>query len=204
MRRIDVLDPAALDGLRIIKADHMARLIRAHDVLSEAETWARDRKAMLAAELEAECRAAHERAYAEGLARFADAVARYGQETDVLAGRVIDLVRACLSRALTSLPSDAVLHDLIAPVLREFRSDQEITIMVHPDRLPDLKAAIAQASRLVSPGVVLTTRADVAVDLADCLIYTEEEVFSVSIPLTCDILCRALSDVTGPEADDVG
>lgn len=204
MRQIDVLHPAALAGARIIKADNLDRLIRAHDVLAEAEAWAMARKAALADEIQAECRAAHERAYHQGLVQFTDAVARYGHETGALADRVIGLVRACLSRVLSDLPQDQVLMDLIAPVLREIRSDQNITVMVHPDRLADLKAALAQRAQTLAPGVDLTARADPAVDRDDCLLYTEEEVFTVSIPVTCDLLCRALSDAVRPEAADVG
>jgi flagellar biosynthesis/type III secretory pathway protein FliH len=204
MRRIDVLDPGALDGLQIVTADHLARLVRVHDIVAEAETWAAERKAMLAAEIDAERRAAHERAYAEGLAQFAQAVSRYDREAEALAGRVIALVRACLTRVLTSLPPEAVLHDMIAPVLRDIRSDQEIMVMVHPDRLPDIRAAIARASSFWPAGIDLTPQADAAVAPDECLIYTQEDVFSVSIPLTCDLLCRALSDALGEGNGDVG
>ena len=77
-------------------------------------------------------------------------------------------------------------------------------ILVHPDLLIDLKAAIADSTLHLPQGMSLTSRGDPAVDRADCLIYTEEEVFNVSIPVACDLLCRALSERLTAETADVG
>jgi flagellar biosynthesis/type III secretory pathway protein FliH len=204
MKRIDILDPAVIAGCRIIKAGQFAQMLRVHNVLAEAEDWVTDRKASVALAVEEERRAAYAAAYTEGFLKFADAIGIYNQRADALGLRVLDLVRACLSRVLTNLPQDEVLHDLIAPVLRDIRSDQEIMILVHPDLITDLKTAIARTTLLLSQGMVLTPRADPGVDRADCLIYTEEEVFNVSIPVACQHLCRALSDRLTSETADVG
>ena len=204
MIQINMLDPQALVGGRILKADQLAELIRAHDAMAEADEWVRDRKAALAQELEAERCAARDIASREGLAQFAAAIERYAQEADALSLRVMDLVRACLARVLTALPPEQVLHDLIAPVLREIRSDQEITILLHPDRLADLKLAMAQGGGQMVSGTSLTMRTDATIALSDCLLLTEEEVFTVSIPLACDLLCRALSEIVQPGVDHVG
>jgi flagellar biosynthesis/type III secretory pathway protein FliH len=204
MKRIDILDPSSLAGTRIIKADQLAQMMRVHSVLAEAEAWAIDRKASLADEIEQERRAAYANAYGEGLSEFAKAISMYDEKAEALSLRVLDLVRVCLSRVLSNLPQDEVLHDLIAPVVRDIRSDQEVMILVHPDSLSDLKAAIARSTLRLPQGTALTPRADPAVDRADCLIYTEEEVFNVSIPVACDLLCRALSERLTAETADVG
>jgi flagellar biosynthesis/type III secretory pathway protein FliH len=204
MKRIDILDPSVLVGCRIIKAEQFAQILRAHNVLAEAEAWAVDRKLALEDDVKAERSAAFSKAYGEGLSKFAQAISSYEQHADALGLRVLDLVRACLLRVLSNLPQDEVLNDLIVPVLRDIRSDQEITVLVHPDSLPDLKAAIARSTLLLPQDMVLTARSDPGLDRADCLIYTEEEVFNVSIPVACDQLCRALSDRLTAESPDVG
>lgn len=204
MKRIDILDPSILVGCRIIKAEQFAQMLRAHNVLAEAEAWAIDRKLALEDEIKAERSAAFTKAYGEGLAKFAQAISTYNEQADALNLRVLDLVRACLLRVLINLPQDEVLHDLIAPVVRDIRSDQEVTVLVHPDSLPDLKAAIARSTRVLPQSMVLTARSDPGLDPADCLIYTEEEVFNVSIPIACDQLCRALSERVTAETADVG
>lgn len=203
MRQIDILDPTPFEGVQIIKASQMAQITRARDVLAEAEAWANNHKTRLSFDLEAARRAAYEQAYVEGLALFTEAIVRYDQETKALAERVMSIVRLCLSRILTNQPSDVVLHDLMMPVLREARAEQDLMILVHPDRLQDLKAAIAMSSTQLLDGVELTPHADATIGPEDCLIYTQDEVFRVSIPLTCDILCGVLSKTIGAEASDV-
>jgi flagellar biosynthesis/type III secretory pathway protein FliH len=193
MRRLEMLDPRALDGRRILRAAEFHDLAQAEDILSETRIWAENRRANIEEELHAQRREAFTLAYSEGFSAFSTAVEGYQSAADAVKERVMDLLRTCLRRVLGSLPADDVLYALVAPVLTDIRINQEISVLAHPDAIPDLQMALERVSANLPSGVTLIARADPKLDAQDCLIYTEDEVFNVSIPVTCDLLCRALA-----------
>lgn len=202
MRRVDLQDSQALEGRRILKASEFRDIAEAADILSQARSWSEAYRAEIEADLEERRREALAEGYAEGLSQFADAVARYDRAAEAVGERVLELLRDCLGRVMDAVPAETVLHDLIAPVLRDVRSEQEITVLVHPDALADLRRALERLAASTAGHLGLIARSDPGLGRQDCLIYTEDEVFNVSVPVTCDLLCRAVEAHLAAEADD--
>lgn len=202
MRRVELQTPAILEGRRVLKAAEFRDFARAADILAEAQAWSEAYRAGIEVELDERREAAIADGYAEGLSRFADAVARYDQVAEAVQARLMELLRACLARVLQEVPAERVLHDLIAPVLRDIRGPQEITVLVHPDALSGVRWALERFAQTGAGHLSLSARPDPGLGPQDCLIYSEEEVFNVSIPVTCDLLCRAIEGHLSREGED--
>jgi flagellar biosynthesis/type III secretory pathway protein FliH len=203
MRTIKVLNMDAIGAGPVIRGDTLAQLVQASTIIEEAEKWAEQQRATMTAEIETARLNAFASAYSEWLKKHADALTHYTAKTNALEGRVMDFVRMGLVRILTKLPSEQVLYSLVAPVLSELKSSGEIVIMVHANAMIAARQMASSLQKELTGEITLVVRADASLGPDDCLVYTDEEVFNVSIPVTCDLFCRALTDLLKAEARNV-
>jgi flagellar biosynthesis/type III secretory pathway protein FliH len=203
MRTIKVLNMDAIGADRVIRRDTLAQLVQASTIIEETEKWAEQQRASMNAEIESARLNATVSAYSDWLKKHADALTHYTAKASALESRVIDLVRMGLVRILTKLPSEQVLYSLVAPVLSELKTSGEIVIMVHTDAMMAARQMAASLQKELTGEITLVVRADASLGSDDCLVYTDEEVFNVSIPVACDLFCRALTDLLKAEVQNV-
>lgn len=203
MRTIKLLNMDAIGAGPVIRRKQLAEIQIASSIIEETERWAEQQRATLDAEIEEGRRHAFATAYSEWLQEHADALNYYDAKVKALEDRVLGIVRSCLNRILSELPTDEVLRGLVAPVLADLKSSGEIMIMVHPDAILAGQMMCSAVQGDLPADVTLVVRGDASLGPEDCLVYTDDEVFNVSIPVTCELFCRALRGTLKNEVCDV-
>ncbi len=190
MRRIEILDKGTVPGSGILRSTEFASISKSDDIIRNTQSWASARRAEIEAKLQEERKAALARAYEEGLSGFLTARNGYFEATRKLSEKLEFLLQKGLSRVLGDLAPNDLLQATLAPLISDLERQGEVRLQVHPTRVAMLRAFLAE--RLADPGAFAVI-SDASLDEPDCVIFTQSEIITVSIPVLVDQLMIAMA-----------
>jgi flagellar biosynthesis/type III secretory pathway protein FliH len=190
MRRIEILDKGSLPGSGILRSTDFASISKSDDIIRNTQSWAAARRAEIEAKLQEERKATLTRAYEEGLSGFLAARDGYLEATHKLSEKLEFLLLKSLDRLLGTLPPKDLLQATLAPLIGDLERQGEVRLLVHPTQVAMLRTFLAE--RLSDPGA-FAVMSDASLDEPDCVIFTQSEIITVSIPVLVEQLMTAMA-----------
>ena len=190
MRRIEILDKGAVPESGILRSTDFSSISKSDDIIRNTQAWAAARRAEIEDKLREDCRATLARVQSEGLSAFFNARDNYIDATRKLSEKLEFLLRKSLHRALGASPPKEILQATLAPLLTDLERQGEVRLQVHPNQVVGLRDFL---DRQLSDPAAFTVVSDPALDEPDCVIFTQSEIFTVSIPVQVDQLMLAMA-----------
>jgi flagellar biosynthesis/type III secretory pathway protein FliH len=190
MRRLEVLDTGAVPDGGILRSTDFTTMSKSDDIIRNTQSWAAARRAEIEQKLEEERKEVLAAAYREGLSAFVEARDGYAQATDALAQKLEFLLHKSLHRVLGVWPPKEILQATLAPLLSDLERQGDVRLLVHPNQVVALRAFLDGHVRDLGAFAVV---ADPSLDEPDCVIFTQSEIVTLTIPVLVDQLMTAMS-----------
>ena len=192
MRQLKTLDPHGLDGLWVLRAAQVHALFSADDILRQTEIWRAEQESALTARIDADCAQARGMAYHDALGELRQAVAAYRDAVTALDQRLEGMLHTCLLHLLGQTPPHEVMRAALRPVLAALHADDDVVIAVHPGRVADLRAALADLSDIALARPWISIEPVETLTESRCVIYSRSDVIDISIEVLADQLLTAV------------
>lgn len=190
MRKLRLLDQSDLTAITVVPAEEVQAIAMASKVIDEAHAWAERRQSCHEQELKEQRKEAYDAGFEEGFAAFLAGRDAYLNAATQITASLEDLLRTSLQRILGELPSASLMQATLEPILSDIRQQGDITVSVHPNKIPDLRRALHDLGFL-SDRLDIVGSPELLAD--DCIIYTESSVINISIHVIVDKLVDAVA-----------